>query len=522
MKVALVQPPLTLRNPKWLPQVQPPIGVAYIAAALRAAGHTVRVVDAVGEGIGRCTRFRDDRYAYGLPIDEILDRIGGDTEAIGVGIMFSNFWPLSKRLIGALRTRFPSAAIICGGEHVTALPRLVIEDAPVDYSVIGEGEETTVELLAHLSGAPGRLPLERIAGLAYRTADGAIVTTPPRQRRRAVDRIPWPAWDLFPLEQYFDARLFGAMSFDPTQRPMVILGTRGCPYTCKFCSNEGMWGINYFMRDPKDVVDEMELYVRRYGATDFHFQDLTLIINNRWAHKLCDEILARNLNITWKTASGTRSEALDLDLLRKMSRSGCDEVVLAPESGSPEIGRVTRKRVRLDKILDVARMVRDHAVPMRVRGLMIMGNPEERLRDVLQTYAYLVRMARAGFSSVSMHRFTAYPGSEYHDVALRNGEIVHNDEYFLSMGLSFPFGRVSWHPHWNGGFIFLLLMLAYCVFFATYYLSKPVEIGHSAWSVVRKRPRTRLERYLAYRLWGDLTTRQRGDVTQDAPTSLSV
>ncbi len=510
MKITLVQPPMTVNDLKSMPQVQPPLGLGYLAASVRQEGHVVRVVDGVGEGIGRHSKFRDDSWIYGLPIDEVVDRIDDDTEVLGVGITFSNFWPISKMLIRALRARFPHAVIVCGGEHVSALPDFVLNEAPIDYVVMGEGEETLCELLAHLGSAPGSLPVERIAGLSWRSDDGAITRTPRRRRRRTLDEVPWPAWDLFPMDRYFDGGLFASMAFESTGRAMVIMGTRGCPYTCTFCSNEQMWGINYFMRDPKDVVDEMEHYVQTYGATDFHFQDLTLIINRRWTHQLCDEILRRNLGITWKTTSGTRSEALDLELLEKIAASGCDELTLAPESGSAEITKVTRKRVQLEKVLTLARLVRDHRLPMQVKANVIIGYPEERLSDVLRTFAYIVRMARGGFSYVSIHRFTAYPGCEYHDVAVKAGKITHTDEYFLSLCMFFPFNRVSWHPRWSGRFIFLLVTLAYCLFFGAYYLSRPVYALSALWAVLSKRPQSRLERYLAYRLWGASTVRRDG------------
>lgn len=508
MKITLVYPPMTVNDLKSIPQVQPSLGLGYLAATLRREGHAVRVVDGVGEGIGRHTDFRPGIWVYGLPVDEIVARVEDDSDVIGVGIMFSNFWPIARELIHALRARFPRATIVCGGEHVTALPELVLHDAPVDYAVLGEGEETLSELIAHLGGTPGNLPVERIAGLAWRGADGALVRTPRRQRRRTLDEIPWPAWDLFPIERYLDSGLFASMAFESARRPMVIVGTRGCPYTCKFCSNEQMWGINFFMRDPKDIVDEMEFYQRTYGATDFHFQDLTLIINRQWTHRLCDEILRRKLDITWKTTSGTRSEALDLDLLKKIAASGCDELTLAPESGSEAITKATRKRVQLDKVLTLGRLARDHALPMQVKANMIIGYPEERLGDVLRTFAYVVRMARGGFSYVSIHRFTAYPGCDYHADAVKDGRIDHGDDYFLNLHMGFPFNRVSWHPRWSGGTIFALVTIAYCLFFGAYYLSRPVNALSAVWGVLSKRPQSRLERFLVYRLWGEAGTRR--------------
>ena len=126
MRVTLVHPPITVTNPKRLPQIQPPLGMAYLAACARAAGHEVRVVDGLGEGIGRYSHFRGDHSIHGLSIEEIVERVDPAAEVIGVGIMFSNFWPLSKVLIRALRARCPHATIVCGGEHVTALPHVVL------------------------------------------------------------------------------------------------------------------------------------------------------------------------------------------------------------------------------------------------------------------------------------------------------------------------------------------------------------------------------------------------------------
>jgi len=508
MNVALVHPPLLLSNVKHQLLVQPPLGMAYVAACLRQAGHAVQVVDGVGEAIGRRSPFRDHHHVHGLPIDEIVARVAPGTEAIGIGVMFSNFWPVAKALIHALRARFPGVPIFCGGEHVSALPHVVLQQAPADYAVIGEGEETAVELLAALAGHAGAPPLERIAGLAYRGAGGAIVTTARRRRRAALDEIPWPAWELFPLEHYLDARLFSAIPLDSAQRPMVIVGTRGCPYTCKFCSNEQMWGINYFMRDPARIVDEMAHYVARYGATDFHFQDLTLVINAAWTARLCEEIVRRDLRITWKTISGTRSEALDGELLALMARSGCDDLVLAPESGSPEMSRVTRKRVQLEKVLAVGRTLQAVRPPVRLTALMIIGYPEERLRDVLQTFGFLMRMARAGFSTIHVHRFTAYPGCEYHDIAVRERRITHDDAYFLSLENTFPFNDFSWHPRWSGRFIAALITLGFCLFYASYYGAKPAELARALWNVLTRRPHTRFERYFAYRIWGAPATQR--------------
>lgn len=503
MKITLVHPPLHLGNVKGLPAVQPPIGLAYIAASLRACGHDVRVVDGLGEAIGRITDLEDGFFVHGLLPEEIAERVDADSDVVGVSTMFSSLWPISRAVVQAIQHRLPDAVLVCGGEHVTHCTELVLRETQARYAVLGEGEETVCDLLDHLACEPEAKPLDRIEGLAYRDANGRVRVNPKRRRRRALDEIPWPAWDLFPVDRYVEARLFASMPFDPAQRPMVLIGSRGCPYTCKFCSNENMWGTHYFTRDPRDIVDEMELYLRRYGANDFHFLDLTPIINRRWAKQLCREMIARDLRVTWKTAAGTRSEALDRELLHLMARSGCDELILAPESGSERVLEITRKRIDREKVLEVARIVCDDGIALSVSAFMIIGFPEERIRDVLQTYRYLLRMVWAGFSIVFLNRFAAYPGSEYYDDALREGRVALDDEYFLDLdrNLDFATGFHSWHPRWSSGFVHGLRIGGYLVFYGAYYLLRPITAARAVWRVLRNRPRSRFERFFSFRLW---------------------
>jgi len=114
-----------------------------------------------------------------------------------------------------------------------------------------------------------------------------------------------------------------------------------------------MWTTRYVTRDPVKVVDEIELYTARYGATDFHLQDLTAIVNRRWIIRFCDEILRRQLDIVWQLPSGTRCEAIDEEVCEKLAATGCKNLSFAPESGSPRLLKAMRKQVDLDRMLRV-------------------------------------------------------------------------------------------------------------------------------------------------------------------------
>ncbi len=498
MKITLIRPPHAVSSlHKTLRWACPEIGIAYIASCARQAGHEVRVIDAIGEGLCRYSPFIGKCRLHGLPLEAIVERIEPDTKLVGVSVMFSDHWPVAKRLIAMIRERLPQAAIVCGGEHVSACPQLTFSDSPADYAVLGEGEETFVELTAHLSGEDGAKTLDQIPGLAFRNERGEVMLTSKRGRIRKLGELPWPAWDLFPVELYMTQNLFHDLATD--RRTMVMLATRGCPYTCKFCSNDAMWGISYTLRDPKDVVDEMEYYVRTYGANDFHFQDPTLVINGKWCKKFAQEIIDRGLKVSSKLLSGTRCEALDAELLEKFGRAGIKELFLSPESGSKRILEINRKRVDLEKLIAVGRIIRDRCLPIETEAYLIIGFPEETLKDVLLTYLLLLRLAWNGFETAYINQFACYPGSEYHEIALKEGRIQYTDDYFLNLERNSN-ASASWHPRWGASFIRLLVALGHAIFFGSYYLAKPFRILQSALAILKREPQTRFEKHVAFRL----------------------
>src|SRR5437763_15532356 len=92
---------------------------------------------------------------------------------------------------------------------------------------------------------------------------------------------------------------------------MPMLATRGCPYRCTFCTSPQMWTQSWLMRNPKLIVDEMEKYMAEYGATDFHFDDLTAIVKKEKNLQLAQDILDRRHKITFQLPLGTRSDDVE-------------------------------------------------------------------------------------------------------------------------------------------------------------------------------------------------------------------
>ena len=178
----------------------PPLGLAYVAAAVREAGFAYHVIDATGEALDSIRPYpdRDDFMMQGLSFEQIVERIPDSTSVIGISCMFSSLWPITRRLSERIRERFPGAMMVLGGEHGTAVPEHVLTTSSFDVVVLGEGEETFVELLK--ARKEGR-PLEQVRGIAFRAGE-EVINTGLSARKREVDSIPLPDWDSFPIEEY--------------------------------------------------------------------------------------------------------------------------------------------------------------------------------------------------------------------------------------------------------------------------------------------------------------------------------
>ena len=471
MKVCLVEPPKFVSLTNFVSTISmPPIGLAYIASALREAGHEVSVVDGPGSAPRNFFDFNNIKVR-GLPKEEIVQRIPEDAEVIGLGCMFTSNWVYVRELVKDIRTRFPQTKIIMGGEHVTGFPEFSLQQAPLDAVVMGEGEEIAVRLLEYLER---ERPLTGLGGVAFRTEDGRIQVNPRHRRIKNIDSIAWPAWDLFDIQQYNEVNQpHGASqgSFMP------MLATRGCPFQCTFCTSPNMWTTEWIARDYKDVVDEMEHYQKLYGTRDFQFEDLTAIVRKDWITQFCDEIVARGMKITFQMPSGTRSESIDAEISQKLKAAGCHEFAFAPESGDPRILKAIKKKVKLPAMYQAAENAMGAGI--NVGCFFIIGFPEDTYASVLRTYGAMVKCALKGFTNVNLNAYSPQPNTESFQELQRNGVITElNDEYLMSLFTFQDFGarKTSYNARFGDRELSFLVIFGQGLFYVFYFLRKPRRI----------------------------------------------
>lgn len=487
MRIALIQPPALATISTFAQEAVPPIGLAYLAGALRDAGHEVTVVDAVGSGVGRYSLYAPTPGAIltGLRPDEIIARIPTDVQMIGVSAMFSNAWPPTRDLIVRLREAFPNAFIVLGGEHATSCASYILKScAAVDACVMGEGELTAVALAAALeTGTP---PTE-VKGVAAResgvapTGRRSLTRQLFRPRVRDLSTIGRPAWDLFPLEAY----LAGQMNHGIVRgRTMPILASRGCPYQCTFCSSSAMWTTLWKAREPEDVLREMLDAVERYQVNDFAFYDLTAIVKREWIERFATLVAKEGKNLTWQLPSGTRTEALDEEICRLLYKSGCRNLNYAPESGSVRVLKRIKKRVDLPRMLTSMRQAVRAGLQVKVN--IVLGFPGETWADFADTCRFIAQVAAIGAEAVSVFPFCPYPGSELFEELVESGRIQYDDEYFLKLVYT-DIGRInSYNPNISSRALHAQVVAANAVFFGVQAGLHPTRVLRLAWQLASR------------------------------------
>jgi magnesium-protoporphyrin IX monomethyl ester (oxidative) cyclase len=398
----------------------PALGLAYVGAALRQQGFNV-------EGL--------DSFIQCHTIDEMYEHIlASSPDVLGISLL-TPAAPLVDRLLMRLRRKMPSLVVIMGNLNASVFDQYYLSERLADYIVHHEGEATMAELMLALREGKS---VESIKGISYLDHDGRVVKTPRREwiERIELDKMPYPAWDLFPVHQFKpDIRMLGGTKANKAAQvqALPILASRGCPQACTFCSPVNTIGRRYFMRSPKSVVDEMEYFYRKWGTTMFYYMDLTFPLSEKLGIEFCDELIARELPILWMCE--TRVSSVTLPLLKKMKESGCMRIDYGIEAGNQKMLDSIRKNFTIEQVRNATRWTREAGIEQE--GLFIIGLPNETVQDTRDTINFALSLDQ---DHIKLNIFVPYPGSEAYDKLNESGELR-----------NFNFDQYTSYPVYNGG-----------------------------------------------------------------------
>jgi len=248
-----------------------------------------------------------------------------------------------------------------------------------------------------------------------------------------------------------------------------------------------MWTTRYIMRDPVDVADEFEHLVKHYGANNIDFVDLTAIIRKDWALSFCKELKQRGLKVPWQLPSGTRSEALDKEVLQALYDTGCRLITYAPESASEETLRQIKKKIKIDRLVKSIRTANKIGHTTKVN--IVIGFPDDTLASILKSAWFAVKMAIYGSEDCTFTKFSPYPGSElYRRLRDENKIPPPDDDYIRSLAGFMDFTKTeSYCNQVNGRVLTFLAFAMHGVFYSIAYLTHPKRILRAIGNLTKKR-----------------------------------
>ena len=381
-----------------------PTGPGLIAARLREAGYRVRVLDANG------LRMRDE---------QVLAKVCEyDPAVVGIGGLITTYgWV--KRISWRLREMRPEMPVVLGGSVGGSIVETALRNLAVDVIAVGEADDTVGELLPALLNGES---LEGVAGLAY-LEEGRVRYTAARELRATLDDLPYPAWDLFPMEVYLRNPVVGM------GKDIDIISSRGCPFNCQYCYK--IFGRKFRGRSAEHVVGEMEALRRNYEVDFVSFQDDCFVIDKGRVYEICDLIDRSKVLRGVRWSCNGRVTVCDLPLLERVRASGCISVAYGVESGSQRMLDAMQKRATLAQVQEAIENTRKAG--LRSPLAFMMGYPGETRETVMETVEFCkkVNIPLAGMT------FTCpYPGTALYEQVLREGKIKKEDEekWVLRMG----------------------------------------------------------------------------------------
>ncbi|MFX0064950.1 MAG: B12-binding domain-containing radical SAM protein [Candidatus Hermodarchaeota archaeon] len=274
------------------------------------------------------------------------------------------------------------AKTIMGGVHVTFRPASALR-LGVDIVVRGEGELTFSQLLSNYS------TLETVKGISFKK-NGQIYHNPDQELIQNLDSLPNPAYHLFNLDRY---------------RIISLITSRGCPFSCTYCSATHFWKKKVRYRSILNVMEEIKLLYHNYNFRFFRFMDSSFTIREKRTEDLCQALIDENLSIIWSCEA--RPDQLSGELLESMFASGCRLVCLGVDSASQEILNRSHRKVESQDIWNT--ITRIKAKGMQVRAYVTFGFPGESIETTKQTIAYLKKYRP---SQILLSLATAYPGTK--------------------------------------------------------------------------------------------------------------
>lgn len=372
--------------------IMPPISLPSIAALLEKENFKVKITECIGDN---------------LNLEDIEREIKSFHPTLIIVNVSTATYYNDKKVITFIRNITP-CHLTAIGIHVTALPENVLLDTALDSVVRGEPEAVCLSLAGSIAKGKG---FKNIEGLSYKEK-GKVVHNRRKNFIEDLNKLPFPARNLLNNRRY---------TLPVINRPYtLVISSRGCPYECIFCTARQYYGNKLRLRNPKNIIDEIEEIIRKFQITDIVMWSDTFNLVRDFVMDICDEIKKRNLSFNWMCNS--RVDRIDEGMLSKMKEAGCSGISYGIESGNQSILDKAKKGVTLKQIEDAFKWT--HRAGIRTLGHVILGLPGETKETIKSTLQFVKRLNP---DYMQFYCAIPFPGTELYSLAKKNGWLITDD-----------------------------------------------------------------------------------------------
>ena len=450
-----------------------PITLAYAISNFKKANIKTKLIDLYGRNPTKCSK-ENNHLIFGEKIEDI-----DENEFENVDCIFINANQVGNHIsilniIKFLKNRFKEIpiSILENSQAVTAYSLSKIKDEFLklgcDFILIGDLENVTVKLYKNLNNFEYLKTLNGIITKSFCNDKIDFVSD--------LNDLPFPAWEDFPLENYWKLGYSHGPLSDKKYLPM--LSSRGCPYPCNFCvvpkTNERKWRS----RSPENVVKELEYFKDKLGVTEFHFEDLNPTVNDKRTKELCNLLIEKNLKISWKMVAGTKVESIkDLETVRLLKKSGCNYISISPESGSKDLMKEINKPFNYEHAIKIIKEMKKNKIFSQ--ACFVIGYPGEKKIDLKKTKNMIFNLTKIGIDEIAIFIITPVPGSK----------IYENFEGFETLS------NLTFSPIWRNDYKSLnrIRLQMYSIFLITKFIFHPIRVFKQALNFFNKSFNTKME-----------------------------
>lgn len=390
-----------------------PVGLGYVMTAMKQAGFDFDFLDLDAV----------------RPDDEELESYlaGKRYDVVCFGCIVTGY-RYARDLAERIRRNNPDACIIAGNTVASSIPELLLEKTEVDVAVMGEGDETIVDLLHALQA---KRPLSEVKGICF--WDDGFCQTSARPVISNLESLPVIDRTLFDIDVYVNNRreqmLADGAAADTAMRSLHVNTARGCIHRCTFCYHS-FKGVGYRPRSISSIMEEIVVLVKRYDLTHVGLADELTFFNKSRALEFAEAVLDSDVEFKWtgQCRADLFDKDEDIEIIAKMKAAGCTSGFYSLESADPEILASMNKQITVEQFSRQTQLF--HRAGLPVNTSLVFGFPQETPETIARTFD--VCIDNRIYPSIGF--LLPQPGSGMYEYACNNGLISDEEEYLMAIG----------------------------------------------------------------------------------------